>query len=332
MFLFDSKGEFLCRYNSISRFTNGFACVEIDEKNRGYIDTTGQLVFYGEFRRIGDFYSDYAYYVDENGDNILIDRYFNAVHNFGKQHVEGVSGNRVIISLENHGNYTVTDIYGNIIAENLNFAGFSTYWMFDNYYYYGSYNEVTVKSYDDKITIKEVRAVENCGKYVLIFKDEYFSIYDEDLELVKKIEFDEDILFLVRQDMYRMNLYITFDFYKIDKRVNYLFDPFKGELKRLPFLDKYETIKSVSKEHISVSIGDKYGLITLNGKVIFEPNNDMPYIATDDGYFIDNDKVVIYNKRKKIIYQNEELYWIGSNRMIPYQNYLPEFSLSMAGY
>ena len=159
---------------------------------------------------------------------------------------------------------------------------------------------------------------EEVGEYIIIFKDQNLYLYNDKLELLDTIKIKEQFTaYSTETDYYRNNLYMKFRNTDSDEQIYYVFNYQKGKIERAKFLDKYDDIAGIYKDYICVIKETKddsmYGLIKLNGKVVFAAKAEVQYIATDDGYIVNNEDCTVYNKNKKVIYQNEDWYSICFN-------------------
>lgn len=307
-FLISSTGEVLGNYKSIQRFdSSGLSVVEIGFGNYGIINLNGELLI-SNCRSIEGFYRGYGIIVDENMNCWTIDTNLNKLHNFEQGVVDLWNG---CVKVENK----IMDVYGNVIVEDANYNASS---YFEKYYYYLSDGYVrSLYTYDGKVEITDIKSFEQFDNYFLIFKNHTLYVYDKDFKILEDIKFSEDVVrFNLVEDYYRNRVYVQLYSIETEKYINYLFDIESGSLESVDFLNKYDDLVDVYKDYLAVELDEEYGLITLSGKVIFKPDKDIKYIATDDGYFVNNREQVIYDENKKELFRFDD--WYSVNFNFPY--------------
>ena len=304
-YLISSTGELLGSYKAIRRFdSSGFSIVEIDYGNYGIINLNGELLI-SDCQDIEGFYCGYAMIVDKDLNRWTIDTNLNKLHNFGNVTVKLYNG---CVIVDNK----IMDVYGNVIVEDANY-GASSY--FEKFYYYISDGYVrSLYTYDGKVEITGIKSFEQYDKYFLIFKDHILFVYDNDFKVLKEIKFSEDVVrFNTVEDYYRNRVYVQLYSKETDKYLHYLFDLETGSIESVDFLNQYDDLVEVYKDYLAVELDEEYGLVTLSGIVFLKPDKDIKYIATDDGYIVNNREQVIYDKNKNVLFRFDDGYCVNFN-------------------
>ena len=311
-YMLDENGKLVCKYDEIHGFRSGkVILVQSSYDNFGYIDIEGNVLLsnclYAE-----TFYGEYSSICDSNNNVWTIDKNMNKLHNFGQTRIR-MYGEYVVVN-----DSEVYDINGNKFDKEIYVPSSGTFAIRENYYYYGSSNSKTFCSLISDTKIEKVEEYEEVGEYIIIFKDQNLYLYNDKLELLDTIKIKEQFTsYSTETDYYRNNLYMKFRNTDSDEQIYYVFNYQKGKIERAKFLDKYDDIAGIYKDYICVIKETKddymYGLIKLNGKVVFTAKAEVQYIATDDGYIVNNEDCTVYNKNKKVIYQNEDWYSICFN-------------------
>lgn len=307
-YLLDKKGNVLCSYDSIERFEDSkYTSVRISDNNEGYINTKGELVISG-FKATDNFVYGFASIVDSNGDHWSIDEEFNKIYNFGPLDIN-VMGKMVIVD------ELIYDVYGNSYGDRDHYNGFGGR---ENYYILSSGDRENYYSINNDNKIENVLDQHSfeIGKYLIIFKDHTLFIYNDLLEVIDKVELEEDFDVYFHSDgspytdFYRNNVYIYTYSDKSEIRNCYMFNYEKAKLERMSFLDEY-SVSGVYNEYLCVVKNNLYGLVYLDGKVFIEPNSKYRYVVTDDGYILN--KNIVYNMNKTVVYNSFEWSGLGFN-------------------
>ena len=311
-YMFDEHGKFICKYDEIHGFRSGeVISVQTSYDNCGYIDVDGNVLL-SDCLSVESFYGEYSSICDSDNNVWVIDKKMNKIHNFGQSRMR-MYGKYVVIN-----DSEVYDIYGNKLDKEVYVPSSGTFAMRENYYYYGNSYSKTFCSLINDTKIEKVEDYEELGEYLIIFKDQTLYLYNDKLEVLDTINIKEEFTsYSTETDYYRNNLYMKFINSDSDEYINYMFNYQKGKIEIVKFLDEYDDIAGIYKDYICVvkETDDDYlyGLIKLNGKVVFRPKAEVQYIATDDGYIVNNDDCTVYNKNKKVIYQNKDWYSICFN-------------------
>ena len=304
-FLLNKKGKVIGHYREINEFNEyNYALVRSLDYERQFINNKGEVLISGV---IEDFAYGYAIVYDKEG-TWTVDSKLNKLHNFGTS----LDRFGTAVSFDNISSGIYYDIYGNnlgYLKRNLEKDGQvskimakKNFWIV-NYYDRAKstvfYNITNGHKISD-VSPKEYDIMED---HILILQNQYLSLYNNSLELMAKIEVPANCEIDKRyktKDNYRECIYFYLD--NDDDRFCYKFDYNKSKIERVSFLDEYYKIDYFIKDYICVRKDNSHiGLVTLNGKIFFEPEHK-GIIATDDGYFfIGKD---IYNKRKKVVYNN----------------------------
>lgn len=305
--LLDKNGNVLCTYEYIERFYGGtYAEVKVSDGNYGYIDTSGNLVYSG-ILYAGGFCNGYAYIKDENNDFWTIDLNFNKLHNFGNVDLD-VYG--YLVEVDD----LLYDVNGNYYGEMESYSQCSRSFH-ENYYYVDSYSTVNFYCIKNDNKIKNVRSTNYLvvGDYILIYKDNVMYIYNSYLEVVDSLTLDKDYTCHFGDlDPYRNDVYAYVNSKDRTNPTYYKFDYKKLKFEKADYLKEYSIVR-IYKDYMCVSKDDLYGLITLDGKIVFETDSKELYVATDDGYFVNGKYCTIYNNKKKQIFQKPDWKYIGFN-------------------
>ena len=163
--------------------------------------------------------------------------------------------------------------------------------------------------------IKDVRSTNYLvvGDYILIYKDNVMYIYNSYLEVVDSLTLDKDYTCHFGDlDPYRNDVYAYVNSKDRTNPTYYKFDYKKLKFEKVDYLKEYSIVR-IYKDYMCVSKDDLYGLITLDGKIVFETDSKELYVATDDGYFVNGKYCTIYNNKKKLIFQKPDWKYIGFN-------------------
>lgn len=294
-----NDGKVIGEYMSMSSFDNGIALVKINEHNYGYIDAKGNLLA-SNFYYAENFNGKYAMIMDENLEKWTIDQNMNRLYNFKKQYIHQYFGYVIVDN-------KIYDVNGEIIKDEYPaIASNPNTW--GEYYYADDYGSGTnyYSIYDDK-QIMDVEYIASVNGYMLLYSDykNELYLYDNKLNLLQTLNVDSYYRIYPEYDDYRNDIYIKTK--SNNNTVNYyMFDYSTRKIKRVKFLDEYDEIVNIHQNYISVKKNDLYGLIKLNGKVVFDVKSKGAYIATSDGYIFDYYNKVLYNSKKKKIFKKDD--------------------------
>lgn len=311
MCILSEAGVVKGNYLSLGDFKNGIAVVGLGTNNYGYIDKNCNLLASG-FYKARPFSGEFAIITDENHNQWTIDRNMNKLYNFETQSIQQY--NKYVIIRGKTEGYKIYDVYGSLLQEN------STYNM-NALRVYGAYEHYCLYGYDTGRPIYNFYAIDSDrvvkNAYSIVEVDEYlilnFSetnelcLYDDKLNLRQTIKTDKNCSIYKYKDAYRNDVYLKIS--NENRQYNYyLFDSSANRIKRVDFLDEYDSIYEIYSNYICVKKNNLYGLIGLNGNIIFDAKSPKPYIATTDGYIFDSYSKILYDKNKNIIFQKKD--WI----------------------
>lgn len=310
--LLNKNGKVLCSYEYIDRFHNEpYAAVVIDKDNHGFINAKGELVFSGA-HEVSYFVNGYSMILDENGDYWTINTKFEKLYNFGKNRIS-VYG---FIVVSNDKYY---DVYGKYYCEKINLIS-GSYTFGDNYYTVGNGLATNFYSLDGKTKILGINDHKYMiiDKYIIIFDNNTINAYNSNLEIVDSVIIEDgySVYFYNNKDShidyYRKNIYLDAYSSLKKQRKCYMFNYEKAKFERKSYLDDYN-ISHIYKDYICILKDDLYGLISLDGEVVFDTKSKFMYVATEDGYFINSKECIIYNQKKEVLFESKEWYGIGLN-------------------
>lgn len=309
MCILSEAGVIKGNYLSLGDFNNGIAVVGVGTNNYGYIDNNCNLLASG-FYRAQSFSGEFAVITDENHNKWTIDKNMNKLYNFETQSIQQY-GKYVIICGKTEG-YKIFDVYGNLLQENstYNMNGLSVYGAYEHYCLYGHetgrpiYNFYAIDS--DKV-VKKAWRIAQVEEYLILYflGTNELCLYDNKLNLRQTIKTDKDCLIYMYNDVYRNDVYLKIS--NENRQFNYyMFDRSANRIKKVEFLDEYDSIYEIYSNYMCVKKKDLYGLIDLNGNIIFDVKSPKPYIATTDGYIFDSYNKILYDNHKKIIFQKKD--------------------------
>lgn len=288
--ILSKDGVVLGKFRSFYGFDEGIGNVRTADGDYAMIDVNCNIL--ATFLYSYSFYGDYAMVLDENHDQWIIDRNMNYVHNFENQSIDLFNGYVVV---DDKKIYNVNGEYIKDINPYCNANIFAKYYYGDEFgsgiNYFGIYNDNVVYNVEDVASIKGYKILYSRGS-----KELY--LYDDKLNLIQTVKLDSYYLIYPDYDRYRNDIYLRFRSNDNDTNIYYMFDYSELKIKRVKFLDQYDTIVNVFENHISVKKDDLYGLVKLDGKVIFDAKSKKSYVSTSDGYIFDSYNKILYDYKK----------------------------------
>ena len=301
--LLDKEGNKITKeYSSISKFSAGYAII-VENWKYGYIDTKGNVVKTPTYNYASNFDSCGVAVADEK----VIDTNFNVLYEAKTGvGIEFAKKDYIVIRDVLTGMRKVIDYSDKVLVDSN--SNYGSTWHTENYFFFGG--KVYSKNGDILLTgIKSSQFIGTCVIFELA--DNTFAIYDKNFKKVKELKYEEDCeIDAIVDDYYRGNCYFKME--TDSKSEWYLVE--NGKVERQKFLDEYSGIEEIYQDYICVDGKAGYGLINLNGKVIFKDNHNYKIYATDDGYFVyktdDGKESIVTNSKKKKLIVSKELYSI----------------------
>lgn len=285
-------------YDYIGNFNDGFAVVKNDFKY-GYINLLGKEVKATTLDYAGAFFNENAVII-ENGIEKVINKNFNVI--FETNYGESISvAQKDYVIVRNNDELKVYDYNGMCLVKNND--PYSNSFARENYF---SING-TIYSKTGEMLFSGYKEYQILCEYVILKVDNNkYVVYDYEFNKIYEFNYNEYCwLSEYEEDNYRGNVYIEIrtenynEFYVIKNK----------KVERLTFLDKYKSIEDIFMNYLLVLSDNGYGLLDLEGNIIYPATNDYRINATDDGYFVYNnsnrESIVETINSKKLIVSKE---------------------------
>ena len=315
-YLIDSSLSILCEYKLIDFFEEGLSCVTINENEKGYINPKGKLVFKCNYKRLESFSNGFAKCVNENDENVLLNKEFKVVYNAYSNEIMKAYDNIVYVRDNSTYQINVYDYNNNLIREDVSNI-------------FGSFFSVTklniMVNYKPTVAYKAMhlfngKVIEQFDEYIigkdslLVIQDSDIIIYDDEFEIIEKINNDSGYYTEISSDLFSEKYYIQL--IKDGEIINFIFDLKNNTIERANYLNEFGLIDEIFNDYIVFESDYEYCVTTKKGKKVIDFDVYENYFITisNDGYFIlGNNDWIILDEDKKVILPETDYDYIYVN-------------------